>query len=179
MVFSLAFEFVEQWIDHQGLEEENEQQDGQRNEPEVKPPALRGFADHGIQKPYQNGAENNTNELAFGPIPKPRSPALDGKAVLPRDPVFVDAGGQLEDIDRENCQRRKEEGLEKALREFVLGQDAVFGGELRAQHEPEDHQAIDKADQRETKMNLREIVSLLVAIWRKGVFGDFLRRRRL
>ena len=63
--------------------------------------------------------------------------------------------------------------MEKALREFALGQAALFGGELRAQDEPEDPQALDKANQRKTKMNLGEIVSLLVAIRRKGVFGDF------
>lgn len=112
---------VEQRIDHERLEKEHEQQDGQRREPKVKPPAPRRFANNGIGKPNQNDAQNDADELAFGPVPKPRALALHRKAVLPRNPVFVDAGGQLKDIDREDHQRRKDEGLEKALGEFAFG----------------------------------------------------------
>src|SRR5215470_19662051 len=114
-------ELVDQRIDDERLEKENEQQDRQRHEPKVKPPAPRGFANNGIEQPNQNCPQNDANELTLGPVPKPRAPALHGKAVLPRNPVFVDAGGQLKDIDREYYERRKDEGLEKALGESVFG----------------------------------------------------------
>ena len=140
-------EFVEERIDHEGLKKVNQQQNGQRNQPKVKPPAARGFADDGIEKPNQNDAEDNGDDLPFAPIPEPGAPTLHGKTVLPRNPVLVDARGQFEDIDGKDNQRRKDEGLERAFREFALGQSAVFAGDLPAQDEPENDQAVNEADQ--------------------------------
>src|SRR6266702_3355824 len=97
--------------------------------------------------------------------------------VTPGDPVFVDARGELKDVDRENQKRRKDEGLEEAFGGFAFGPSAVLRRELPAQYQPEDHQAINKTDQREAKMNPGEIARLLIAVGRQGVLRDSLRWR--
>ena len=64
-----------------------------------------------------------------------------------------------------------------ALGGFVLGPSAVLRRELPAQYQPEDHQAVNKTDQREAKMNPGEIARLLIAVGRQGVLRDSLRWR--
>src|SRR5467141_4080394 len=174
-----CFELVEQRVNDDWLHENQKQADGQGSEPEVEPPAASALADDRVKDPDEEAGNNHRDDFAFGPIPQPRGPRLDGDSVAPGEPVLVNVRWQLEEIDGQNQQWRKDERLDETIGGDALCQGAVFRRELPAEDEPKGDQAIEKADQSETEVDAAKIMRFLVAFRRKRIGGDPLRRRLL
>src|SRR5260370_344513 len=75
------FVFVEKGIDHVGRDEDAEQKERQRDDPKIEPPTARALAYDGIENPGEQGADDDGQELGFGPIGSPGGPGLNGDFV--------------------------------------------------------------------------------------------------
>src|SRR6266852_5889777 len=146
-----GLKLVEERIDDERLEEEKQKAVRQRNEPKIEPPTAGRPADHAVKDPDEDHANDDGDDFALGPIPKPGSPSLHGEAVGALDPVLIDARGKYEDVNRENQEGRKDQSLDKAPARSSLGQGAILGSQLPAKDEQENHDPIDEIDEKETK----------------------------
>ncbi len=117
MMIAERLEFVEHRLDPNRLDEHHEDNDGDQRQPEVKPPAARAAADHGVENPAEKSGEDDAEQQALGPILKPPAPMLDREAVLQADVVSIDVKwkiGQLHDrtnrdITMTACRKRRRE----------------------------------------------------------------------
>src|ERR1043166_4084982 len=86
--FPERFEIVEQRLDHHRFNEKQEHEDGQGGEPEMKPPAPRAAPYGPVGNPSENDCDDEADQLGLGPVPEPRTPALNGLIVAPVEPMF-------------------------------------------------------------------------------------------
>src|SRR5260370_82708 len=75
------FVFVEERVDHVRRDEDTEQEERQRDDPEMEPPAARALSNDGVENPGEQAADDNGEELDLGPISGPGRPGLDGDFV--------------------------------------------------------------------------------------------------
>ena len=160
-------------LNHKRLDKSEEHDNRQRNQPEIKPPAPRTAPDHGVQYPHSENAAHNQEELRLGIIQRPRAPTLHRDAIRQRHPVLVSVGGQLQDRDRQDQKRRKNESLNKTIGRSFLGRISKFWAELPVQDDPENEEAVEKADDVETELGAAESFCFLIKIRRKRVGGYF------
>ena len=137
MRFVERLELIEERINDHGSDKEDEQQDRQRGNPEVKPPAARAAANHAIENPRQQSGDDQKYHLDLGPIPEPRAPVLDGLLVFQGKRMSVDARGQLQDRGGKHQQRDKNHHLNKSHTRSAFRPVAVFRGNAEAQDDPE------------------------------------------
>src|SRR5262249_23990968 len=131
VIFRLQrLELMEQWIDDERLQEKQNQTNRQRDEPEIEPPSLRALANHHKQQVEKNDRQNRADDFALGPIPEPRAPTLYRNSILSQNPVAINSKGQLENIHRNEKQRRKNRRLHELTLERPFRHIAVFGRPL-------------------------------------------------
>src|SRR6267154_6218271 len=94
-----GFVFIEERVDHVGRDEHAEQEERQRDDPEIEPPAAGAPADDGVKNPNEQTADDDGEELGFGPISYPGGPGLDGDFVEFGDRLMKDVEGKLENAD--------------------------------------------------------------------------------
>jgi len=75
------FVFIEKRIDDIGRDENDKQKNGQRDDPEIEPPAAGALANDGVENPGEEAAKEDGEELDLGPIRSPRRPGLYGDSV--------------------------------------------------------------------------------------------------
>jgi len=76
-----GFVFIEKRIDDIGRDENDKQKNGQRDDPEIEPPAAGALANDGVENPGEEAAKEDGEELDLGPIRSPRRPGLYGDSV--------------------------------------------------------------------------------------------------
>src|SRR5229473_5900078 len=94
-----GFVFIKERVDHVGRDEDAEQEERQRDDPEIEPPAAGAPADDGVKNPNEQTADDDGEELGLGPISYPGGPGLDGDFVEFRDRLMKDVEGKLKNAD--------------------------------------------------------------------------------
>jgi hypothetical protein len=87
--------------------------------------------------------------------------------------------GELENADGQDKERGENEGLKEAFAGNAFGPVAIFGGEFAAQDEPENEEAVKKAEDVDGKTDAAAVASFAIEIGRESVGGDFGLRMRL
>ena len=90
-----------------------------------------------------------------------------------------DVDGKLENADGQDKERGENERLKEAVAREPFGPAAIFRGEFAAQDEPEDQEAVEKADDAGSKADAAAVAGFAVEIGLEGVGGDFAGRLRL
>src|SRR6266851_3036270 len=140
------FVFIEERVDHVGRDEDAEQEERQRDDPEIEPPAAGAPADDGVKNPNEQTADDDGEELGFGPIRYPGGPGLDGDFVEFRDRLMKDVEGKLENTDGQYEERSENIRLEEAVTRKFFRPIAKFGRKSPAQAKPENQEAVEKAN---------------------------------
>ena len=76
-------EAVEQRVDQKRREEYAGDGKGQGSDPCPQPPAARAVPQQPIEAGDHQRADEQRDQLGFGPVPQPRGPALHGEAEAP------------------------------------------------------------------------------------------------
>ena len=114
-------EGVEQGIDDNRLQKEKRQQDGDRSEPEVEPPAAWAAPNDGIKDRDQQCSHNQRHGLVHDPVTQPWSPALHGEAIGALQGLIPNVGRNSEDGERQEDQGREDDQLQAATRRGAFG----------------------------------------------------------
>src|SRR6266446_1030938 len=141
-----GFVFIEERVDHVGRDEHAEQEERQRDDPEIEPPAAGAPADDGVKNPNEQTADDDGEELGFGPISYPGGPGLDGDFVEFGDRLMKDVEGKLENTDDQYEERSENIRLEEAVTRKFFRPIAKFGRKSPAQDKPENQEAVEKAN---------------------------------
>src|ERR1700722_15884312 len=102
-------------LDYKRLDKSEEHDNRQRDQPEIKPPAPWAAPDHHVEYPHSENAAHNQEELRLGIVQRPGAPALHRDAIGQRYPVLVSAGGELQDRDRQDQERRENKSLDETI----------------------------------------------------------------
>src|SRR6266853_4621407 len=141
-----GFVFIEERVDHVGRDEDAEQEEWQRDGPEIEPPAVRALTDDGVENPGEKAADNHSEELGLGPISYPGGPGLDGNFVEFQDRLMKDVEGKLENADGQYEERSENIRLEEAVTRKFFRPIVKFGRKSPAQDKPENQEAVEKAN---------------------------------
>ena len=87
--------------------------------------------------------------------------------------------GKLENADGQDEERGENEGLKEVFAGNAFGPVAIFGGEFAAQDEPENEEAIEKAEDVGGKTDAAAVAGFAVELGWESVGGDFSLRMRL
>jgi hypothetical protein len=113
---------------------------GERHQPEPEPPSPVATPDHGVEHPENYTCEREFEQSAFGPVPEPRAPRLDGLVVRHGEPVPIHGDWQLEQVDRQQQQRSEQISLEDALLCGRLRPGAIARPEIECEDQAKDNE---------------------------------------
>src|SRR5437879_8522945 len=131
-----AFVFIEERVDHVGRDEHAEQEERQKDDPEIEPPTAGAAADDGVKNPNEQTADDDGQELGFGPISYPRGPGLNGNLVEFRDRLMKDVEGKLENAEGQYEGRSENICLEEAVTRKIYRPIEELGRKSPAQETP-------------------------------------------
>jgi len=87
-------------------------------------------------------------------------------------PIVKDVDGKLENADGQDEERGESERLKEAVARKPFGPVAILRRELATQDVPEDHKAVEKADDAEAKADPAAVAGFAVEIGREGISSD-------
>src|SRR5206468_854272 len=114
MALDERLETKEERRDQERLHEEDEEEYGLGCEPEPQPRPRRACTKDRVEDPAEERREDRGDRLPFGPVEKPRPPALDRLSIAKRQTMTADADRQVEDPQRHDEERDEEKRLEPA-----------------------------------------------------------------
>jgi len=167
-----GLELIEHGLDDVGRDEDDEQNDGQGEDPEIEPPARGALADDGIKQPSKEAADDDGKELRLGPVCEPGRPRLNGDAVELQDPFIKNIERDFENANGNDQERGKDERLKKTIARDFFGPVAELRGDFAAQDEPKYEESVKEADDARGKTNTTAVAGFAVEIGRESVFGD-------
>src|SRR5258708_18595239 len=89
------FVFVEERVDHVRRDEDTEQEERQRDDPEMEPPAARALSNDGVENPGEQAADDNGEELDLGPSMGTGGPGVGGDLVKFSERIMKDVEGEM------------------------------------------------------------------------------------
>src|SRR5262245_53616926 len=110
---------IEQRLDHHWLDKQQKHENWQRRYPKTQPPAPRAPPDDGVEDPHEHDSNHEFDDLALGPVPKPRAPSLHRLFV-------VEVETMLEQVQRRARQVEGEQ--ERGYEDGGLNESPVSGG---------------------------------------------------
>src|SRR5437879_5826169 len=115
MFFAQWLKLVEQWIDHQGSDDDESEKDQDGGKPEIQPPAPRTAPHYGKQDQDQNDSKRRAQTLSLGPIPEPRAPALNGLFVMQGKRMPIRVHRQVQNVEGQEKKRHENQRLNPFL----------------------------------------------------------------
>ena len=143
---SQRFKAIEERLNDHRLQVHHGDNDGERREPEVQPPAARATANDGVQQPRERDGTNHGDQFAFRPVPEPGRPALDGLIEFSLQMLPEDIGWKVQQVVGNEEQGDEDQGLDETPRGCGLGPVAKLGREFPVQYQPNCKKPIEETD---------------------------------
>src|SRR6185295_5852639 len=162
-------ELVKQRIKQQRRKENKKYRERENCKPRVQPPSARAAANNAVEKIDQHRHDAEPYQLPFGPIPQPRTPALNRYVVLSRELVPIGVEGDFQHGQREEQQTHKNQGLhEPALRD-AFGPISESGSNAKSENAEQQQERVRGSH--EVKLVLRSRVRdrFLILLRRQGI----------
>src|SRR5262252_4969334 len=134
------FVFIEERINDPWTHEKEEENNDQRDCPELRPPMPRTAPNQPKQNRTKYQRATNRKQFFLDPIRQPRTPSLHGLLVTQRKRMPVHENRQLKDLRRKYENRNEDQPLQKTVLGCHFGKIPNLRGHSEPQKQPCDDQ---------------------------------------